>query len=77
MFDILDAPVIGPLIESATGGLGDIIGGTGVDPDALVTLLQAYLVNTIVLPPIFNFIILVVATVIGGFIGRLLIPVRN
>lgn len=78
LFDILGAPVIGPLIEAFTGGIGDILGGGGAtDPTALLGLLQSYIVGTIVLPAILNYIILMVSTVIGGFIGRLLFPVRD
>ncbi len=77
LFDILNAPVIGDFINAATGGLGDLLGGGTPDPNALLALLQTFLVNTIVLPAILNFIILTVAAVIGGFLGRLLIPVQN
>lgn len=78
LFDILGAPVIGPLIEAFTGGIGDLIGGGGAtDPTALLGLIQGYIVNTIVLPAILNYIILMVTTVIGGFIGRLVFPVRD
>jgi hypothetical protein len=77
LFDILDAPVIGPIINAITGGVGDLIGGSAPDPSNLLALLQSILVNTIVLPAVLNFITLVVAMMIGGFIGRLLFPVQD
>lgn len=75
LFDILDAPVIGPLINTLTGGIGDLLGGGAPDPNALLSLLQSFILNTIVLPAVLNFIILLITMMIGGFIGRLLIPV--
>jgi hypothetical protein len=77
LFDVLDAPVIGPIINSITGGVGDLIGGGTTDPSNLFAIIQEILVSTIVLPAILNFIILVVTMMIGGFIGRLLFPVRD
>lgn len=77
LFDILNAPVIGPLINALTGGIGDILGGGAPDPNALLALLQSFLLNTILLPAVLNFIILLVTMMIGGFIGRLLIPVES
>jgi hypothetical protein len=77
LFDILSAPVIGPLINALTGGIGDLVGGGTPDPNALLALLQSFLLNQIILPAVLNFIILLIATMIGGFIGRLLIPVQG
>ncbi|MFW9934110.1 MAG: hypothetical protein ACFFDU_01090 [Candidatus Thorarchaeota archaeon] len=77
LFDILGAPVIGPLIDSLTGGIGDLIGGGTPDPNAFLGLIQGFIVNTIILPAVLNFIILLVTAMIGGFIGRLLIPVHD
>ncbi len=74
LFDVIDAPVIGPIIDAATGGLGDILGGGLTDPSSLGTLLQSFLVNTIILPAVLNFLILVIAAMIGGFIGRMILP---
>jgi len=73
VFEVLQAPVIGPLIESITGGLGGILGGGG-DPSALLNALQATLLNTLVIPPIANLVIFTVAGVIGAIIGRMIIP---
>lgn len=77
LFDILGAPVIGPLIESLTGDIGDLIGGGATDPNAFMGLIQGLIVNTIILPAVLNFIILLITAMIGGFIGRLLIPVHD
>jgi hypothetical protein len=77
LFDILDAPVIGPIINTITGGVGDLIGGGTTDPSNLIALLQSILLNTLILPVVINFIILVVTMMIGGFIGRLLFPVQD
>ncbi len=77
LFDVLDAPVIGPIINAITGGIGDLIGGGIPDPGNLLALLQSILMNIIILPAVINFIILVVTMMIGGFIGRLLFPVRD
>jgi hypothetical protein len=56
-----------------TGGLGGLFGGGG-DPSALLNALQATLLNTLVIPPIANLIIFVIAGVIGAIIGRMIIP---
>ncbi len=78
LFDIITAPVIGPIINAIIGGLGDITGGGGaVDPSIILGVLQNILVTTIILPVVLNFIILLVAAIIGGFIGRAIFPVRD
>lgn len=74
LYDILSAPVIGPLINALTGGIGDVMGGTPLDPSAVLALLQSVLINTIILPAILNFVILLVTAMIGGYIGRLILP---
>lgn len=73
LFDIIDAPVIGPLIDAATGGLEGLLGG-GADPSALLTMLQSLIVNTIVLPAVLNFAVLLITAMIGGLIGRRIFP---
>jgi hypothetical protein len=78
LFDILNAPVIGPIISAITGGIGDITGGGGVfDPSTIMGVLQNILVNTIILPVVLNFIILLIAAIIGGVIGRAIFPVHD
>ena len=74
VFNILNAPVIGPIMNAVTGGLGDITGGGMTDPTAFMGVLQSILVETLVLPAALNFIILTVAAVIGGLIGRSFFP---
>jgi hypothetical protein len=74
VFNILNAPVIGPIMNAVTGGLGDITGGGMTDPTAFLGVIQSILIETLVLPALFNFIILTVAAVIGGLIGRSLFP---
>lgn len=70
MFDILNAPVMGPIFNAIMGGIGDVVGGGMTDPTMIITLIQSVLVNTIIVPVILNTIICVVAAMIGGFIGR-------
>ena len=77
LFDIIDAPVIGPLIDAATGGVGDLLGGGSLDPSGLLAMLQSLIVNTIVLPAVLNFVVLLITAMIGGFIGRRIFPPRN
>ena len=74
VFNILNAPVIGPIMNAVTGGLGDITGGGMTDPTAFMGVLQSILVETLVLPAALNFIILTVSAVIGGVIGRSFFP---
>lgn len=74
VFNILNAPVIGPIMNAITGGLGDITGGGMTDPTAFLGVLQSILIETLVLPAVFNFIILTVAAIIGGLIGRSIFP---
>ncbi|MFX0169768.1 MAG: hypothetical protein ACFE89_10485 [Candidatus Hodarchaeota archaeon] len=74
LFDVIQAPVIGPIIESITGGLGGLFGGGTTDPSALLGLLQSTVINSIVIPPIANFVIFVIAGVIGAIIGRMILP---
>lgn len=70
IFDILSAPVIGPIIESILTGLGDVFGGSGGPTLDIAGLLQTTIINAIVIPAIMNAVILIIAGVIGGTIGR-------
>jgi hypothetical protein len=74
VFNILSAPVIGPIMNAITGALGDITGGGMMDPNALLAIVQDFILQTLVVPAVLNFIILAVAAVIGGLIGRTFFP---
>jgi len=68
VFNILNAPVIGPIMNAITGGLGDITGGGMTDPTAFLGVLQSILIETLVLPAVFNFIILTAWIIVGEWI---------
>jgi len=71
--DIFSAPVLGPIIQSLLGGLGETMGGMGAgfDFSSILTVIQDAIL-TVIFQAIINFVILVVATAIGGGIGRVI-----
>jgi hypothetical protein len=74
ILDILSAPVIGPIIEMILGGVGDLFGGGGggsLGLGAILSSIQGIIVY-IILQAVKNFVTLLVCTVIGGGIGRLI-----
>jgi hypothetical protein len=70
IFEIISAPVIGPIVESLLTGLGDIFGGSGGPTLDIAGLLQTVFLNALIVPAIMNAVILIVAGLIGGAIGR-------
>jgi hypothetical protein len=74
ILEILSAPVIGPIINMLLGSLGDLFGGGGggsLGLDAILGSIQGIIVY-IILQAVKNFVTLLVCTMIGGGIGRLI-----
>jgi len=74
ILDILSAPVIGPIINMLLGGLGDLFGGGGggsMGLEAILGSIQGIIVY-IIIQAVKNFVTLLICTMIGGGIGRLI-----
>ncbi|MFX1562440.1 MAG: hypothetical protein ACFFDP_03950 [Promethearchaeota archaeon] len=71
--DIFSAPVLGPIIQSLMGGLGEALPGmgAGLDITSITAVIQDAILR-VIFQAIINFVILVVATAIGGVIGRVI-----
>ncbi len=71
-FDVFSAPVLGPIIQALMGGMGETLFGMGGgDMSAILLMLQDAILS-VVWQAIKNFAALVVATAIGGLIGRVI-----
>jgi hypothetical protein len=73
ILEILSAPVIGPIINMLLGSLGDLFGGGGgsLGLDVILGSIQG-IIGYIILQAVKNFVTLLVCTMIGGGIGRLI-----
>lgn len=73
ILDILSAPVIGDIINMILGSAGEMFGGGGgsLGLDAILGSIQGIIVY-IILQAVKNFVTLLVCTMIGGGIGRLI-----
>jgi hypothetical protein len=69
ILDIFSAPVLGPIIESLMGGILGM--GTGFDVSSILTVIQDAILSVII-QAVINLVILVVATAIGGGLGRII-----
>jgi hypothetical protein len=71
ILEILSAPVIGPIIQMIIGSVGDLFGGGSLGLDAILGSIQG-IIGYIILQAVKNFVTLLVCTMIGGGIGRLI-----
>jgi hypothetical protein len=71
ILEILSAPVIGPIIQMIIGSVGDLFGGGSLGLDTILGSIQG-IIGYIILQAVKNFVTLLVRTMIGGGIGRLI-----
>jgi hypothetical protein len=71
ILEILSAPVIGPIIQMIIGSVGDLFGGGSLGLDTILGSIQG-IIGYIILQAVKNFVTLLVCTMIGGGIGRLI-----
>lgn len=71
--DVFSAPVLGPIIQNLLMGMGEGLPGMGggLDISSILTILQDAILS-VIMQAVKNFVVLVVATTIGGGLGRVI-----